>query len=226
VRNKKENTAMSRSPDRTEVLRIIEETGVVAVIRLASAEPLLRVAEAIAAGGVRVIEFTMTTPNALEVLAEVSAAPGASIFGAGTVLDAETARSAILAGARFIVSPVLCPDVVRLCRRYGVPVVPGAMTPTEILTAWELGADMVKVFPAGVLGPRYIKDILAPLPQLRLIPTGGVTLENAGEYIRAGAAAVGVGGDLLDARAIAEGRWQALTERAAALVQCVAEARK
>lgn len=216
---------MSRNPGKEEILRVIEETGVVAVIRLASAEPLLRAAEAVAAGGVRVIEFTMTTPRALEVLAGASAAPGASIFGAGTVLDAETARAAILAGARFIVSPVLCPDVIRLCRRYDVPVIPGAMTPTEILRAWELGADMVKVFPAGVLGPRYLKDILAPLPQLRLIPTGGVTLENAGEYIRAGAIAVGVGGDLLDARAITEGRWPVLTERAAALVQRIAEAR-
>ncbi len=216
---------MSRDQGKEEVLRVIAETGVVAVIRLASAEPLLQVAEAIAAGGVRVIEFTMTTPNALEVLAKVSSAPGASIFGAGTVLDAETARSAILAGARFIVSPVQSSEVIRLCRRYGVPVIPGAMTPTEILTAWELSADMVKVFPAGVLGPRYLKDILAPLPHLRLIPTGGVTIENAAEYIRAGATAVGVGGDLLDARAIAEGRWPALTERAAALVRRVAEAR-
>lgn len=216
---------MSCDQGKEEVLRVIAETGVVAVIRLASVEPLLQVAEAIAAGGVRVIEFTMTTPNALEVLARVSGVPSAGIFGAGTVLDAETARAAILAGARFIVSPVLCPDVIRLCRRYGVLVIPGAMTPTEILTAWELGADMVKVFPAGVLGPRYLKDILAPLPHLRLIPTGGVTLENTAEYIRAGATAVGVGGDLLDARAIAEGRWPALTERAAALMRRVAEAR-
>lgn len=215
---------MAQTPNKQEVLRVIEETGVVAVIRLASAGPLRRTAEAIAAGGIRVIEFTMTTPRALEVLAEAAGTLGACMFGAGTVLDAETARSAIRAGAQFIVSPNLCPEVIRLCRRYGVPAIPGAMTPTEILQAWELGADMVKVFPAGVLGPRYLKDILAPLPQLRLIPTGGITLENAGEYIRAGAVAVGIGGDLLDARAIAEGNWHVLTERARALAARVSEA--
>ncbi len=217
---------MAARRSRQAVLDAIQQSGVVAVIRLASAESLRRVAEAIAAGGIRVIEFTMTTPNALGVLAEVAGEPGECIVGAGTVLDPETARAAILAGAQFVVSPVLCPEALRLCRRYDVPVIPGAMTPTEILTAWEQGADLVKIFPAGALGPRYVKDLLAPFPHLRLMPTGGITLENAGEYIRAGAVAVGVGGDLLDARAIAEGEWSVLTARARALTERVASARR
>lgn len=209
-----------------EIQRIID-CGVVAVVRLSDSQQLLRVAEAVQRGGVSIIEFTMTTPNALKVLEESTAAFGEDVLlGAGTVLDAETARAAILAGARFVVSPTLSSALLSLSHRYGVAVIPGAFTPTEILTAWELGADLVKVFPAGALGPQYLRDILAPLPQVRLLPTGGVSLDNAGEFIKAGAVAVAVGGNLVDKRTVAEGNFALLTERARAFVVAVQEARK
>jgi len=148
------------------------------------------------------------------------------IMGAGTVLDAPTARQAILAGAQFLVTPTVKLDVIETAQRYGVPVIPGAMTPTEILTAWEAGVDMVKVFPASVLGPGFIKAVHGPLPQIPLVPTGGITAENAGDYIRAGAAMVCAGGWLVDKRAVAEGRFQVLTENARRLVEAVRKARE
>ena len=203
------------------------EGGVVAVVRMREAGPLLKVAEALQEGGIQAIEFTMTTPGALDIIKEVASRHGDSVvWGAGTVLDPETCRAAIIAGARFIVAPTLNPRVIELCRRYSVIAVPGAFTPTEILTAWEHGADVVKVFPATALGPMYFKDVLAPLPQVSLLPTGGVSLENTPDFIRAGAAAVAVGSNLVRTDDIAAGRFSALTERAEKFVAAVRSARQ
>jgi 2-dehydro-3-deoxyphosphogluconate aldolase/(4S)-4-hydroxy-2-oxoglutarate aldolase len=208
--------------DRNKLLSEIIGSGVVAIVRLSSSQGLLRVAEAIAAGGVRHIEFTMTTPGALRTLQAATEALGSDIvFGAGTVLDAETARAAILAGARFVVAPNLNPDVITLCHRYDVVCMPGALTPTEVLKAWESGADIVKVFPADSFGPAYIRAVYAPLPQVRLAPVGGVTVSNTADYIRAGAACVGVGSSLVNDRLVAEADWAALTTRARAFCQAV-----
>jgi 2-dehydro-3-deoxyphosphogluconate aldolase/(4S)-4-hydroxy-2-oxoglutarate aldolase len=207
-------------------LKRILDAGVIAIVRLDSAGQLGQVARAIKAGGVDVIEFTMTTPGALDIIAASSREFGEQVLlGAGTVLDAETARAAILAGARFIVSPTLNPATVELCHRYSAIAVPGTFTPTEILTAWEWGADLVKVFPAGTGGPGYIKAVLAPLPQVRLVPTGGVNLKNAADYIQAGAAAVAVGGGLVNKKLVAAGDFNALTETARGLVAAVRQAR-
>lgn len=212
--------------DRLGTLERIVETGVVAVVRLPSSEGLLKVAEAIRAGGVVAIEFTMTTPGAIETLTRAAAEMGDDVvLGAGTVLDGATARAAILAGARFIVAPTLSRETIETCHRYGVVVIPGAYTPTEILTAWEWGADLVKVFPATGLGPRYLKDVLAPLPQVRLVPTGGVDLDTAGPFIKAGAAAVAVGSNLVDPQAVAAGDFERLTTTARAFRAAVDEAR-
>jgi 2-dehydro-3-deoxyphosphogluconate aldolase/(4S)-4-hydroxy-2-oxoglutarate aldolase len=212
--------------NRLQTLERITGTGVVAVVRLPSADHLLQAARAIHEGGVVAIEFTMTTPRAIETLAAAAASMGDDVvLGAGTVLDAPTARSAILAGARFIVAPTLSRETIETCHRYDVVVIPGAYTPTEILTAWEWGADLVKVFPASGLGPRYFKDVLAPLPQIRLVPTGGVDLDTAGPFIEAGAAAIAVGSQLVDARAVAAGDFETLTARAAAFRAAVDGAR-
>jgi 2-dehydro-3-deoxyphosphogluconate aldolase / (4S)-4-hydroxy-2-oxoglutarate aldolase len=209
-----------------EDLRRIEACGVVAVVRLRDAAPLLQVAEALQAGGIDAIEFTMTTPGALAVIAEVTARfPEKVVWGAGTVLDPETCRAAILAGARFVVAPTLNLDVIKLCNRYSVVCVPGAFTPTEILSAWENGADVVKVFPATALGPGYFKDVLAPLPQVKLLPTGGVSLANCGEFIKAGAVGVAVGSALVKPEDVAAGRFATLTERAGQFAAAVRAAR-
>jgi 2-dehydro-3-deoxyphosphogluconate aldolase/(4S)-4-hydroxy-2-oxoglutarate aldolase len=212
--------------DTHATLQRILDGGVVAVVRLRSSEHLLKVAEAVEAGGIGAIEFTMTTPGAIDTLAEATASMGDRVvLGAGTVLDGATARAAILAGARFIVAPTLSRETIETCRRYGVVVIPGAYTPTEILTAWEWGADLVKVFPATGLGPRYFKDVLAPLPQVRLVPTGGVDLETAGPFIAAGAAAVAVGSNLVDPKLVAAGDLAAITERARGFRAAVDRAR-
>ena len=209
-----------------EHIRVIEQGGVVAIVRFDRSEPLVQVARALQAGGVRAIEFTMTTPNALQVIEESVRAFGKDVLlGAGTVLDAETARAAILAGAEFIVAPTLNPSVIEVCRRYSKVVIPGAFTPTEILRAWECGADFVKVFPAEFGGPAYFKAVLAPLPQVKLIPVGGVSLETTGDFIKAGAAAVAVGGNLVKKSAIAAGRFDELTEMAHSFVEAVRRAR-
>jgi 2-dehydro-3-deoxyphosphogluconate aldolase/(4S)-4-hydroxy-2-oxoglutarate aldolase len=207
-------------------LQRIVDCGVVAIVRLDRSEELVEAARAIKAGGVDVIEFTMTTPNALSIIAASAEEFGEEVLlGAGTVLDPETARAAILSGARYIISPTLNPRVIELCHRYGVIVVPGAFTPTEILTAWELGADMVKVFPAAAVGPGYIKDILSPLPQVKLLPTGGVSLSNVAQFIKAGATAVAAGGSLVDKKAVAERDFARLTEMAGNFVKAIREAR-
>lgn len=205
----------------------ILDSGVVAIVRLDSAQHVLAVADALAQGGITVIEFTMTTPGALEVLRQASETMGGKVLlGAGTVLDPETARAAILAGARFIVSPTLSDRVIATCRRYSVVSIPGAYTPTEVLAAWERGADLVKIFPASSLGPQYLRDVLAPLPQVKLVPTGGVTLENAPDFIRAGAAAIAVGSSLVDRASVAAQAYDVLTERARAFRAAVANARQ
>jgi 2-dehydro-3-deoxyphosphogluconate aldolase / (4S)-4-hydroxy-2-oxoglutarate aldolase len=200
-------------------LNVIRETGIIAIMRAQSSGQLIVAADAIKRGGVKVIEVTMTTPGALAVIAEASHRYGRDVlFGAGTVLDTETARAAILAGAGFVVAPTLNLDVIALCNRYSIPVVPGCYTPTEMLTAWEAGADMIKLFPAEVGGPDLIKAILAPLPQLEIIPVGGVTMETAAEFIRKGAAALGVGSNLINQKLLDAGDMEELTRRAAAFV--------
>ncbi len=212
--------------DRAHVLTGLLDSGVIAIVRLSSWQSLLPVAEALAAGGVRYVEFTMTTPRALDLLAQAGTSlPEEVVLGAGTVLDPETARAAILAGARFIVCPTLNAEVIALARRYGALAIPGALTPTEILSAWQQGADLVKVFPVDTLGPGYIKAIRAPLPQIPLAPTGGVGLDNAAAYIRAGAAALGIGSSLVNDRIVAAQDWPGLTAAARRLVALVAEAR-
>ncbi len=208
--------------DKIKMLQGMIDTGVVAIVRLNSSDSLMKVAEAIAAGGVRYIEFTMTTPGALDILSKVSERFGDDVlFGAGTVLDAETARAAILAGARFVVAPNLNPAVITLCNRYSVPAMPGALTPTEIVQAWEVGADVVKVFPCSAFGPDYIKAVLAPLPHIKLAPVGGVELNNVAEFIRAGASCVGVGSSLVNNKLIASGDWAGLTARAKGFIEGV-----
>jgi len=207
-------------------VREIEQGGVIAIVRFDRSEDLIQVARAIRAGGVRAIEFTMTTPNAIQIIQQSVREFGEDVLlGAGTVLDAETARAAILAGAEFIVAPTLNPAVIEVCRRYSKVVIPGAFTPTEILTAWECGADFVKVFPAEFGGAAYFKAVLAPLPQVKLIPVGGVSLETTGDFIKAGASAVAVGSNLVQKSAIAAKRFDELTELAHGFVEAVRRAR-
>jgi len=199
---------------------------VLGIIRIEAADDLVRIAHALDDGGLSCVEITMTTPGALRAIEEASGKLEGVLMGAGTVLDAATARQAILAGAQFLVTPTVELDVIETARRYGVVVIPGAMTPTEILTAWEAGADMVKVFPASVLGPSYLKAVRGPLPQIPLVPTGGITADNAGEFIHAGAAMVCAGGWLVDKKAVANGHYEILTERARQLVNTVSKARE
>jgi len=208
--------------DRQTITAKLIESGLVAVIRLDSGEKLPGIISALRQGGINALEITMTTPGALEIIKNFAAQTGTDfLIGAGSVLDAETARLAILNGAHFIVGPIFNPEVVRMCHRYDRPAIPGAFTPTEILTAWEQGADLVKVFPTTALGPSYIKDILGPLPQVKLLPTGGVTLENAAEFIRSGACCLGVGTALLNKKMIAADDWQALAKHAEAFRSAV-----
>ena len=211
---------------RQQIVQRIEQCGVVAVIRLQDPDRLRGVIDALGAGGVRALEVTMTVPRAIQLIDAIAPGlPAEFVIGAGTILDPETARAAILAGARFVVGPVFNRAVVDLCHRYDVAVMPGCFTPTEILQAWDAGADVVKVFPATALGPSYFKDIRGPLPQLKLMPTGGVSLENAGDWIAAGAVAIGAGTSLIDAAAVAAGNYAAITERAARFVEAVRAAR-
>jgi len=215
-------------PGKQQVLTSLKDSGVVAVIRTETASDLIEVSKALRRGGVRFIEITMTVPGALAVIQEaVSQLEGDDVFiGAGTVLDAETARAAILAGAQYIVGPTFDLDMVQLCNRYGIVVMPGAYTPLEILTAWQSGGDIVKVFPAGIGGPRFFKDIKGPLPQIDLLPTGGVNLETAPQYIKAGACAVGVGGALVGSGLIESRNYQAITENAQKFIEVIREAKE
>jgi 2-dehydro-3-deoxyphosphogluconate aldolase/(4S)-4-hydroxy-2-oxoglutarate aldolase len=208
-------------------LRRVLDCGIVAVVRSPDSHQLVEAARALADGGVTVVEITMTVPDALTVLGQVRSALGDRLLlGAGTILDAETARAALLAGAEYIVAPTVNFDVIRLCRRYDKMVMPGAFTPTEILLAWEAGADIVKVFPADVVGPAFLKAMRGPLPQIRLMPTGGVDLNTAAGFLKAGACCLGVGGQLVEPRAIAEGRFERIRELAHKYVSIVQETRK
>ena len=210
-----------------EKLDLIRDTGVIAIMRAQSSAQLIDAADAIKAGGVRVIEVTMTTPGALKVIEEAKGRYGEEVlFGAGSVLDAETARAAILSGAGFIIAPTLNLKTIALCNRYGIPVTPGCYTPTEMLSAYEAGADMVKLFPASVGGPSLVKAILAPLPQLNIIPVGGVNLNTAADFIRSGAAALGVGSDLINPQILDKGDMDELTRRAVAFIREVKKGRR
>lgn len=213
--------------EKREVFNRMVSEGLIPVIRVSSAQEAVDVADAIKEGGVSLIEITMSVPDAIDTIKELTHKyKDEIIMGAGTILDPETARAALLAGAQFIVTPTLNLDVIQLAHRYSAVVVPGAMTPTEILTAWNAGADMVKVFPAAQLGgPEYIKAIRGPLPQILLVPTGGVNLQNAGAFIKAGAAALGVGGELVDKKAIKEKRFDVITENTRTYLKAIKEAR-
>ncbi len=212
--------------NKTETLKTIRETGVIAIMRARSSAQLMAAADAIKKGGVRAIEVTMTTPGALGVIAEAKARYGSDVvFGAGTVLDPESGRAAILAGADFIVSPTLNLGLIALCNRYSIPVAPGCYSPTEILTGWEAGADLIKLFPASVGGPDLVKAILAPLPQVQIVPVGGVDLGTAADFIRKGAVALGVGSDLVNQKLLDTGDMDELTRRAAAYIEQVKKGR-
>jgi 2-dehydro-3-deoxyphosphogluconate aldolase/(4S)-4-hydroxy-2-oxoglutarate aldolase len=196
-------------------LELIRHTGVVAIMRASNSDQLLAAADAIKAGGVNAIEVTMTTPGALDVVSQAVARYGADVlFGVGSVLDPESARAAILAGAQFVVCPTLDVRTIELCNRYSVPVMPGAYTPTEILAAWEAGADIVKIFPASVGGPAYIKAVKAPLPQIKLMPVGGVDLDTTADFICAGCEVVAVGSALVNQKLLDAREFDTITERA------------
>jgi len=204
---------------RDEALEIILSTKIIAIIRMSDSAKLLQVADALRAGGVRALEVTMTTPGALEAIKALSRTKAAGVLiGAGTVLDAETALATIRSGADFVVSPVTDFETIRVCRENGIVVAPGAMTPTEIVAAWNHGADIVKVFPATSVGTQFFRELKGPLPGIRLMPTGGVNAENARAFIEAGACAVAVGTAILDKKAIETGAWDVLVRKAQALV--------
>jgi 2-dehydro-3-deoxyphosphogluconate aldolase/(4S)-4-hydroxy-2-oxoglutarate aldolase len=215
-----------RAGTRPSVVAQVERDGIVAIIRMKEPQKVRGVVDAIAEGGVRALEVTMTVPGAVDLIAELAPQmPAGFLLGAGTVLDAETVARVVDAGAQFVVSPVFRHQVLAACHARGVAAMPGCFTPTEILDAWDAGADVVKVFPATALGPGFFKDVRAPLPQVKLMPTGGVTVENAGDWIRAGAVAVGVGTALLDAKAIAAADYRTLRDNAERIVANVRAAK-
>ena len=213
--------------DKREVIQKIVEIGLVPVIRASSEDEAMRVIDAILKGGISVLEITMTVPGAMKVMETVAERySGDALIGAGTVLDAETARACILSGAQFVISPALNLETIQLCKRYSITVMPGALTPTEVVTAWQAGADFVKVFPCSAMGgASYIKGLKAPLPQIELVPTGGVNLKTAADFINAGSSALGVGADLVDVKAIRAGEASVVTERARQFLKIVQEAR-
>ena len=213
--------------NKSEVLKQIKDVGIIPVVRATTADEAVRAIDAIREGGISVLEITMTVPNAITVIEQVTTRFGNdALVGAGTVLDAETAKSCISAGAQFIVSPTLNLETIAYCREQDVAVMPGALTPTEVVQAWNAGADFVKVFPAGAVGgASYLKVLKAPLPHIELVPTGGVSLKTAADFIKAGAAALGVGADLVDIKAIREGQTELITERAKQFVEIVRQAR-
>jgi len=199
---------------RQEVAQFLEDSKIIAIIRAQEAQSLTEAVTALREGGINCIEVTMTTPGALKLLEEVSGKVEGVLFGAGTVLDPETARLCILNGAQFLVTPSLNFPVMEMAHRYDIPIIPGALTPTEILSAWEKGADVVKVFPAGSLGPGYIKELKGPFPQIKLCPTGGVNLDNLSTFLKAGASCVGVGGALVKNEFIRDKKWEELKKLA------------
>lgn len=213
--------------NKKEIVEHIESLGLVPVVRASSADEAMQVIEAIQAGGVNVLEITMTVPGAVRVIEKVADKYGSDVLvGAGTVLDPETARACLLAGAQFIVSPALNLDTISLCHRYSAPICPGVLTPTEVITAWSAGVDFVKVFPCGsVGGASYVKNLKGPFPQVKIIPTGGVSLKTAADFIAAGASALGVGTDLVNIKAIREGNPQIVTDAAKQYIEIIREAR-
>jgi 2-dehydro-3-deoxyphosphogluconate aldolase/(4S)-4-hydroxy-2-oxoglutarate aldolase len=210
-----------------QILSFIKDVGIVPVVRASSADAAMKAVEAIYNGGIRAAEITMTVPGAVRALEKTADAFGGRlVLGAGTVLDAETARACMLAGAEFFVSPSLKLETIEIVQRYSKVIMPGALTPTEVLTAWEAGADIVKVFPCGnVGGAKYIKALRAPFPHIEMIPTGGVNLETAGDFLKAGACAIAVGAELVDTKAIKEGRLDIIEEKARQYLAAVAKAR-
>jgi 2-dehydro-3-deoxyphosphogluconate aldolase/(4S)-4-hydroxy-2-oxoglutarate aldolase len=211
---------------RADQVRRMIDAGIVAVVRSPESQQLVEVAKALADGGVTVMEITYTVPNALDVIRRVREALGERILlGAGTVLDAEMARAAIFAGAEFVVAPTLKAETIRMAHRYDKAALPGAFTPTEVLTAWEGGADIVKVFPAEVAGPAFFKAMRGPLPHIPLMPTGGVDLKTAAEFLKAGACCLGIGGQLVEAKAVAAGDFARIRELAKQYVEIVRTAR-
>ena len=212
---------------KNERLKFLIDCGIIAIIRADNPSQLIKVAQSLKDGGIKAIEVTMTTPSALEVIKEVSSEFGDEIMvGVGSVLDPETARMAILSGSEFVVCPVLNKEVIGVCNRYAKISIPGAYTPTEILSAWEQGADLVKVFPADVGGPRYIKSIKAPLPQISLVPTGGVNLDNASDFIKAGASVIAVGSSLVNRKLIDAEQFDIIRKTAEQFIDVVKKARK
>src|SRR5580698_10506293 len=212
--------------EKIAVLKSLKAIGLVPVLRAESVDKALALAEAIAAGGVTVLEVTMTVPGAIQVMRRLAEQRPDILIGAGSVLDAETARMCILEGAKFVVSPALNLATIDMCHRYSIPVLPGALTPTEIVTAWEAGADVVKVFPCSALGgAKYLTTLKGPLPQVELIPTGGVSVATAAEFLEAGAFALGVGGDLVDTKAMAAGQPEKVTNTAKKYLEIVKEFR-
>jgi 2-dehydro-3-deoxyphosphogluconate aldolase/(4S)-4-hydroxy-2-oxoglutarate aldolase len=214
-------------PGKSEVIQKIRDIGVIPVVRATTADEAMRAIDAIREGGISVLEITMTVPGAIKLIEEVAKRyENEALVGAGTVLDPETATACVESGARFIVSPALNLETIACCRRLDIAVMPGALTPTEVVQAWNAGADFVKVFPAGAVGgPGYLRSLKAPLPQIELVPTGGVSLKTAADFIRAGAAALGVGADLVDIKAIREGQVALITERAKQFIEIVRKAR-
>src|SRR5580692_5100162 len=212
---------------RDQILSAILEIGIVPVVRTESADGAIKAIDAIHRGGIRVAEITMTVPGAIRALEKVADKFGDQIvLGAGTVLDPETARACMLAGAQFFVTPSLNLATIEICKRYSKVICAGAMTPTEVLAAWQAGSDVVKVFPANAVGgPKYIKALKGPFPQIEMIPTGGVNLETAGEFLKAGACAVAVGGELVDAKLIKEGRYDLIEEKARHYLAAISKAR-
>jgi 2-dehydro-3-deoxyphosphogluconate aldolase/(4S)-4-hydroxy-2-oxoglutarate aldolase len=210
-----------------EILAFISEVGIVPIVRTSSAEGAIQAVEAIYAGGIRAAEITMTVPGAIRALEKLADRFGGKlILGAGTVLDPETARACMLAGAEFFVTPSLRLSTIEMAKRYSKVICPGALTPTEVLTAWEAGADVVKIFPCGnVGGPKYIKALKGPFPQIEMIPTGGVNLETTGDFLKAGACAVAVGSELVDAKSVKEGRFDIIENRARQYLAAIAKAR-
>lgn len=213
--------------EKQENLQIIIDSGVIAVIRGMEVDKVVNIVDALLEGGVKALEITLNSPGAIDLIEEVSerVKDTDAIVGAGTVLDGETARAAILAGAEFVFAPNLNQDVIEVCNRYGKVVIPGVMTPTEIVNAYQAGADLVKIFPAGVMGPKYIKSVKGPLNHIPMMPTGGVGLDNAADFIEAGVVALGVGSALMDKEAIAEENYEVITEKAKKLTQIVEETR-
>jgi 2-dehydro-3-deoxyphosphogluconate aldolase/(4S)-4-hydroxy-2-oxoglutarate aldolase len=216
---------MTATLTRPDVIRRIEDAGVVAVVRLTDAAVGRDVANALISGGVTAIEITMTVPRAVDLIADLVRTLPEALIGAGTITDPEMARQVIDAGAKFVVSPVFRPRIIEACHERDVPVMPGCFSPTEILAAWDAGADIVKIFPATALGPGYIKDLRGPFPTIKVMPTGGVSKDNAAEWIKAGAVAVGAGSSLVDARAVAARQFATITLNARGFVDAVRGAR-